>query len=300
MNLNTKVSMDRLWKYTQTPDLHEQWDLRFTKIHYLPKSDEDAPQRFSYTTHIGFGLRIAGEGESVGNKEQDGARTSSLKFSSQQSLSLIREGGGFWRYVPTANGIQFLTRYDYTTRFGIVGAWLDQWVFRPLMGWATAWSFDCLRLWLEQGIRPQESIRRAVTEALISFCLCFIWVYQGLVPKLMYPDSGELELLQSVVGGVKNIQQWLAWAGCAEIGFGLMFILLRGAARRWLHRINILLLVLLALSAATHPVSYVAPFNPITLNTAMIILSSVSLLHKQELPSAARCLRQPTGGRHTR
>jgi hypothetical protein len=31
---------------------------------------------------------------------------------------LIREGSGYWRYVPTGNGLRFFTWYDYEVRFG--------------------------------------------------------------------------------------------------------------------------------------------------------------------------------------
>lgn len=65
-----KAPMDQLWFHTQTPDLHQRWDLRFSEITYLPRSHDDEPQRFMYKTNIGFGIRIAGEGETTGAKEK--------------------------------------------------------------------------------------------------------------------------------------------------------------------------------------------------------------------------------------
>src|SRR5215218_7514425 len=62
-----RTNVDELWERTQDPALHQRWDLRFTTIEFLPKRDEDDPQRFLYETRIRFGLRIAGEGESVGS-----------------------------------------------------------------------------------------------------------------------------------------------------------------------------------------------------------------------------------------
>jgi hypothetical protein len=35
--------LDDVWEKTQTPELHQRWDLRFTKIAYLPLTQ---PQRF--------------------------------------------------------------------------------------------------------------------------------------------------------------------------------------------------------------------------------------------------------------
>jgi hypothetical protein len=84
--------METLWEYTQNPDMHEQWDLRFSTIKYLPKKHENEAQRFLYTTKIGFGLSVSGEGETVGTRIHNGLRTSSLKFWSDQPISLIKEG----------------------------------------------------------------------------------------------------------------------------------------------------------------------------------------------------------------
>jgi hypothetical protein len=141
--------LEDLWQRTQDPVLHERWDLRFSEIDYLPR-DGHEPQRFRYETRIGFGLRVRGEGESMGTRDgAAGERTSALRFWSDDPKSLIREGSGYWRYVPTADGVRFLTWYDYRTRFGLLGRLVDRVLFRPLMGWATAWSFDRLRLWIE-------------------------------------------------------------------------------------------------------------------------------------------------------
>lgn len=133
-----QAPIDKLWSYTQSPEIHQQWDLRFSEITYLPKNSEEELQRFLYKTNIGFGLSIAGEGESYGLKESKGVLTSSLKFSSDNPISLISEGSGFWRYIPTERGVKFLTLYDYRTRFGLFGRFFDRIVFRPLIGWATA------------------------------------------------------------------------------------------------------------------------------------------------------------------
>src|SRR5262245_61546978 len=101
-----RVPMEPLWRHTQAPELHERWDLRFSRIEYLPKQSETEAQRFRYVTRIGFGLQVAGEGVSGGERDlADGSRTSSLKFSSGDPLSIIREGTGYWKYVPTSDGI---------------------------------------------------------------------------------------------------------------------------------------------------------------------------------------------------
>src|SRR2546423_705319 len=96
--------MDSLWNATQSPDVHERWDLRFTEIRYLPRSTDMEPQRFLYATRVGFGVGITGEGESVGHADRGGDRTSALRFWSDDRKSLIRKGSGYWRYAPSRGG----------------------------------------------------------------------------------------------------------------------------------------------------------------------------------------------------
>ncbi|WJH35479.1 hypothetical protein N6H14_05490 [Paenibacillus sp. CC-CFT747] len=104
VEIDIRGGMDRLWDYTQNPEKHREWDLRFTDIRYLPKEKEHEPQRFRYETRIGFGLRIRGDGEATAVVEgAGGERTSALRFGSEQALSLIREGAGYWKYIPLAD-----------------------------------------------------------------------------------------------------------------------------------------------------------------------------------------------------
>src|SRR4051794_39876092 len=103
-----RAPLDRLWEHTQTPGLHQRWDLRFTEIRYLPRQTEAERQRFLYETRLGFGLRIAGEGETVGTREDSaGMRTSALTFWSDDPKSLIRRGSGYWQYAPAPGGVRF-------------------------------------------------------------------------------------------------------------------------------------------------------------------------------------------------
>jgi len=137
VEVQIRVSLDDLWRLTQTPDLHALWDLHFTDIVYLPRSDPDQPQQFRYPTRIGFGFEVQGYVETVGEKDgMNGAHTSALKFWSDDPMSLIREGAGYWCYVPTADGLRCFTSYDYRVRFGLLafGVSCDGDCRRPLFG----------------------------------------------------------------------------------------------------------------------------------------------------------------------
>lgn len=160
VEITIQDSLENIWRFTQQPDLHQRWDLRFSRIHYLPRPTATEAQHFLYETRIGFGFTIKGTGESIGQRTSaTGDTTSSLKFASADPKSLIRTGSGYWRYIPTPAGLRFLTWYDYDVRFGVAGRLADRLVFRPLMGWATAWSFDRLRLWAEDKQLPEHSHR---------------------------------------------------------------------------------------------------------------------------------------------
>ncbi|MCC5876064.1 MAG: DoxX-like family protein [Candidatus Sumerlaeia bacterium] len=290
-------SMDDLWERTQNPDLHNQWDLRFTDILYLPRESPNAPQRFLYKTRIGFGISITGRGESIGEKLTDGSRTSSLRFWSNHPLSLIREGSGYWRYIQRPNGrVSFLTWYDYEPRFGRPGQFLDRWVFRPLMGWATAWSFDALRLWIEKGVDPSRSTLRLLVDGVARTGLALCWIYQGLLPKLLFPESGEREILAASGFTSATIDVILPLIGLGQVFYGLLLLLVAPLARLLLS-LNLLALIALGIGALiTVPGIYTAPFSPGSLTISMIALTVVALIARsgEPFPSALRCRRAPS------
>ena len=285
--------MDAVWAHTQTPALHERWDLRFSRIEYLPRTDETEPQRFQYATRIGFGLEVTGEGETVGRRDStDGSSTSALKFGSEEPLSIIREGSGYWKYIPTEDGVRFLTWYDYRTRFGTAGTLFDRLIFRPLIGWATAWSFDRLRLWLEQGVAPEQAIRGSVIHVISRVALAAVFAYHGFVPKLLTRNVDEIAMLRDagVAAGVTGFA--VTSLGILELSFAAAILV--AWHRRW--PVFVCLGLMLAATAAVglnSPRYFEAAFNPLTLNIAVACLAGIDLLVLGSIPSAARCQRRP-------
>jgi len=247
--IETKIKChpDTLWTYTQDPAIHQQWDLRFTEIKYLSKDNPAESQKFLYSTKIGFGIKVNGIGESVATKTKDnGESTSVLKFSSDSNLSIIKQGSGYWKYVPVSDGIKFFTGYDYETRWGIFGKVVDKFAFRPLMIWATSWSFDCLKNWIETGLHPKQAMKAQLTVLFSSIALSLVWIYQGLIPKLLFSKTGELELLKRSGLFVENEKSVLTFIGWAEILFGLVILFVH---KKSIHVINIIALSLLLAGA---------------------------------------------------
>ena len=287
VEIEIQDDLDHVWLLTQDPAFHERWDLRFSRIHSLPRSSSAEPQRFMYETRIGFGLSIKGTGESIGQRASAaGDTTSSLKFASADPKSLIDEGSGYWRYVPTKSGLRFLTWYDYKVRFGIAGRLADRLVFRPLMGWATAWSFDRLRIWAETGRPPESTLVFSLIHAVARLSMATIWIWQGLVPKLLYQQVDERTMLAQAGPQVGL----LPWIGVLEILFGAL--ILYGWSWRSIFLANIAFMVLATVAVALNsPVYLTAAFNPVTLNFAMIALSIVGWLSSATLASSRRCRR---------
>lgn len=160
-----RVELEELWWRTRRPDQHQRWDLRFGEIDHLALDGPASPQHFRYATRLLPGLVIAGTGVSAGERwRADGMCTSALRFASPHPLCPLARGRGYWRYVPDGGAVRFVTGYDYAPRWGRLGRVADRLVVRPLMAWATAWSFDRLRLWCERGVTPERSLVHAWAE----------------------------------------------------------------------------------------------------------------------------------------
>jgi len=283
--------MAGLWKKTQDPKEHQRWDLRFSEIDHLPR-ELGQPQKFLYATRIGAGLRIDGAGETTGERdEQNGQRTSALKFWSEDSKSLIEFGSGYWKYIPVSDGIRFITWYDYRTRFGAIGRLVDKLFFRRAIGWATAWSFDRLRLWIENDISPEASRDRTLVHLLSRLTIAFVWLYHGLVPKLIYRSPDELKMLRDAGIPSSQVLTSLFLLGITEVCFATILIMFWRS--RWPLWLTIIAMGAAFLGvAATSPEFLAAAFNPLTLNLTIVALAVIDLVVCQNLPSARPCRRK--------
>lgn len=287
--------LDWLWDLTQSPERHATWDLRFSEIRYHAPPADGGAQAFDYETRLGFGLRIRGGGETAGqHSDANGAAVSALRFWSHDRKSLIESGAGYWRYVPIAGRVRFLTRYDYRVRFGALGRAIDALAFRPLMRWATAWSFDRLRLWIEQGIDPALSRDRSLVHAIARLGVAFVWAYQGLAPKLLGDPASEIELAAS--GGVPTDLAPLAIGLLGVAETLLAFVVLCTWRRAWPFAATIVLLAAAVANVAwTSPSTLLLAFNPVSLNVAAALLALIAWITVGDRPSAGNCRFQPSG-----
>jgi hypothetical protein len=156
------------------------------------------------------------------------------------------------------------------------------------MIYATSWSFDCLKNWIEKGLHPKQAIKAQVTVLLASVTLAVVWVYQGLLPKILFPDTGELALLRKselFVGAETTV---LPLVGLAEILFGLIILFVQN---KIIHFFNIALLLLLSVAAILSDASiFTLPFNPFSLNISLIMISIIAIVNFKYLPKASNCI----------
>lgn len=110
----------------------------------------------------------------------------------------------------------------------------------------------------------------------INITLAVLWIYQGLVPKLMYKVIEEQLFWQFTGIQFLPIQRLVELSGLLEIVFGTLFIILRQS--KIIHYFNIVgMLFFFAVIALVYPDYFTQAFNPFVMNTAMAALSIVAI-----------------------
>ena len=117
-----------------------------------------------------------------------------------------------------------------------------------------------------------ERIRR-----LCNVTVAGIWLYQGLVPKLLGPHPDEVAM-SNALGIPPHLQASASYAaGAGEVLLGLCVLLLH--RRAWPQVISaVATAVLLVFVAIYTPRYLIGAFNPVVMNVASIALSIVALL----------------------
>lgn len=194
--------IEKVWEYTQNPKLHEQWDLRFSTIS-LNEPQNEQPQSFLYEKHLGFGLSVTGTGAyRTRMMDERNERASSLHFKSSHPLSFIIEGSGYWKYMKTSDHIVFQTQFDYKTKEGKGWTWADRILFRPMIGFMTAFSFGALKTWLEKGTHPRLLLERTLAHYGICLLFAIVWLCQAVIPfsHSAFDHSTSFRLFYALLG----------------------------------------------------------------------------------------------------
>lgn len=130
-------------------------------------------------------------------------------------------------------------------------------------------------IYVETRIRENE-LRRLRAARLARAGVGFAWIWHGLVPKILFRHPDEVLMLEDA--GFPAETQWplALTAGAVEIVLGLCVLVLPRA--RWPLVVTIVLMTAALIGvASTSPRYLTAAFNPVTLNSLMVVLSAVAL-----------------------
>jgi uncharacterized membrane protein YphA (DoxX/SURF4 family) len=148
----------------------------------------------------------------------------------------------------------------------VAGRLFDRLIFRPLIGWATAWSFDRLRLWLEQDVAPDQAIRQSLIHAISRVAIAAIFMYHGLIPKVLTRNVDEIAMVRDAGLAAGVAGSVVTALGILELSFAAA--LLVAWHRRWpLFVCFGLMLVATAAVGINSPRYFSAAFNPFTLTS---------------------------------
>ena len=110
----------------------------------------------------------------------------------------------------------------------------------------------------------------------IHITLAVLWVYQGLIPKVLYKAQDEQYIWQQQGFDELISLILMQFSGYIEIIFGMLFLVFKQS--KILHFLNILGMLGLSLLIAIIDMRYFQnAFNPFVMNVAMASLSIIAL-----------------------
>ena len=129
---------------------------------------------------------------------------------------------------------------------------------------------------------PVESPRhRARIHTLCTVTVAFVWIWHGLVPKLLGPHPDELAMLTNAGVSAAAAPTIVTVIGGGEIAFGVVCLALGHHRWPWLLTI-VTMLGVIAGVLVTSPHFLTAAFGPVTLNVQVAALAAIALLTRRE------------------
>ena len=112
--------------------------------------------------------------------------------------------------------------------------------------------------------------------AISRSAIAFVWLYHGLVPKLLGPHRDEIAMNQALGLGREAAVVMATTAGIAEILMAIAVVVFW--RERWPMILTIIAMVgLLVYSLVLTPDLALGAFNPVTINVCVIALALVAL-----------------------
>ncbi|MFC7686995.1 DoxX-like family protein [Ureibacillus sp. GCM10028918] len=121
---------------------------------------------------------------------------------------------------------------------------------------------------------------------------CFIWIYHGLIPKLIYTHPEEISMVKNLIPFSYDQAYWIVKViGVIEVILGLFWLLHK--KKRNLFGLQIIVFPVLAITAIlANPSSLSHPFNPLTFNISLLFISLIGFFMSKDVPSATTCKRK--------
>ena len=115
-------------------------------------------------------------------------------------------------------------------------------------------------------------------QQILRFCqliIASLWIYQGLIPKLIFQVQDEQYVWQQLNIAPTYIAWMISFSGIAEMIFGGLFLWISHQYLHWLNIISLISLLIFVLYI--YPDKVYQAFNPVVMNIALASLSVVSL-----------------------
>lgn len=113
---------------------------------------------------------------------------------------------------------------------------------------------------------------------ILNFChiiLAILWIYQGLIPKVIFQVEIERFFWQQLHFPTLYIPSLIILSGMIEMIFGSLFLFFK---HQYLHYLNILSLAGLFIAVlCIYPAQLYQAFNPVVMNMALASLSIISI-----------------------
>ncbi len=132
-------------------------------------------------------------------------------------------------------------------------------------------------------MKPALSKKISSIIFIANLTIAITWLYHGIIPKLMYMETGELSMVIDSGMFRGNEVAVVYIVGIAEVIFGLLILFF--GRKNILHWLNVFGLLALAIGATfAKPDIYSYPFNPATTEFGIIGLSIIVLLLNNYFP----------------
>jgi uncharacterized membrane protein YphA (DoxX/SURF4 family) len=123
----------------------------------------------------------------------------------------------------------------------------------------------------------------SVTLAICRIAIAFVWIYQGIFPKLLGPHPDEIAMGMAFGLTEQDARLSSYASGAMEIVFGLLVLWLY--RMRWPYVVTAAAVVLFLFTAVYAPQWLYSAFNSTTLNLTVFALSIVALAEITRLES---------------